>query len=776
MRIIPLDTYITRDVKTGKKLYNGNIDPKRELGQLSDSLTSKFPDLSLTEARDEMAALPGYAIIPGDNLIVIDIDDKEPYDSIVDMLGYPEDDYTFAVPSDKGYAHYLFTPTEYFNKSKLKHTSRKKAKGVDILQGKCFTWGYGALNETKRHPEDITIADAIPIPDVLVDYLVDNIATKVKSTQVGDNNYNQLYIGKELIKAISEAKEYLTHYKDPDLGRAWEFFEDIAEYITPNRFKEDMTPDLFPDSLPHTVDSATFIQATVSKLLRDPSIEDKVIIDLLSLITGTFWSVPITYEDMMSKLSNLTTQSFSGISYSYDEKLLTQPLVGINKGGFGRVFVDVNGNYHVETLIQLVNMGTHKRFRMNIQTKGNKFSNKKLIDKNEENLVKELDLISPIEDITKPKGLIDVGGEIKLYNNYNKTVFHNIVMGTEQEPSASKEEFPTFIALLKNLTYDHAEYEGEQERIIDNFLFFLSQKMKKMIYSPLIFQLNGKGGVGKGVFVDTLSNLTGGKFKFNLAKSNKHFNSLSANIMWGQQSEIPVNEENKEELKAISGDRETVLEAKGVDEIKVANIRTDFVETNNDKVFEDPRRFVLWQSFGAPDWDYNRTISDLVLELRRLCAYLRDIDPRGYNKGILTHSRFWNGRLLEDTKLDREESFGYGEDTQLVTLLGRYKDLTGNEINDRLVGILGEGYWHELKVPTSQLWIILYTPGATKLGGEECTHKITVSKLKKLGIKTQRITSKQTYSKAVHRVTMELTPVQLEGFKSLEQEVEPIED
>jgi len=776
MKIVPLSTHITRDKETGKKLYNDNIDPVRELGQLADVVTSKLPELTLKEAAEKMAKLPGYAIIPGDNLVIIDIDDAEPYHDIVDMLGEPEDNYTFTAKSDKGYAHYLFTPSEYFNNSKLKHTSRRKCKKIDILQGKCFTWGYGAINETKTASAELTIEDCVPIPDILVDYLIENLATKSKHTTNSDSNYNQLFIGKELIEAIDNTKEYLENYKDPDLGRAWKYFENIAQHITPNQFKEDMRPDLFPDSLPHSVDSATFIQSTVAKLLRDRSIEASVIIDLLELICTRFWSQPITYEDIISKTTNLTTQSFNGISYAFDEGLLKQPLVGINKGGFGRVFVDIEGNYHVETLTQLINMGKHKRFRLSIQARGNKFSSKKLVDKNEEVLLRELDLITPTEDITHDKGLIDLGGEIKLYNTYNKTVFHNIVIGTEQEPPATIDEFPTFIELMKNLTYDHAEFPGEQEKMISNFLFFLSQKMKKMIYSPLIFQLNGKGGVGKGVFVDTLANLTGGKFKFNLAKSNKQFNSLSANIMWGQQSEIPVNEENKEELKSISGDRETVIEAKGVDEIKVANIRTDFVETNNDKVFEDPRRFVLWQSFGAPDWEYNKTINNLTLELRRLCAYLRDIDPKDYDRQILTHSKCWNGKLLEETKRDREESFGYGEDTQLAQLLGRYKDMTGNELNDRLVEILGRDYWHEFKESSKQLWVILYSPGVTKLDGSECTHNITVSMLKKLGVKVQRITNKGDYSKAVNRVTFQLTEEQAESFSSIEEGIAPIDN
>jgi len=793
MKIIPLSTHITRDIESGNKLYNGKLDPKYELSELSDKNTAKYPDLTLEEAAREMANNPGYAIMPMDNLVIIDIDDAEPYNEIVDMLGPPEDEYTYIVTSDKGYAHYVFTPTEYFNNSKLRHTSRKKVRKIDVLQGKCFTWGYGAINETKQAPEGKDITYAQPIPDILVDYLVERLAVNYQKKSYSDSNYNQLYIGKELIAAIASTREYLTNYKDPDLGRAWEFFGNIAQHITPNRYKEDMRPDLFPDSLPHTVDAAEFIQSTVAKLLRDRSISADTIIDLLDLICTRFWSKPITYEHMMSKLSNLTTQSFAGITYNYDENLLKHPMVSINGGGFGKIYVDVEGNYHVETLTSLVNLGRFKRFRLNVQAKGNKYNNKLVIDKNEESLLKNLDLITIVEDITKPKGLNDIGGEIKLYNSYNKTVFHNIILGLEPEPAATVDEFPTFIKLMRNLTYDHTEYAvdrkfvvnksliigdeaTEQDKMIDNFLFFLSQKMKKMIYSPLIFQLNGVGGIGKGVFVDILAALSGGKFKFNLAKSNKQFNELSLNKMWGQQSEIPVTEENKEELKAVSGDKEKEIEAKGISSIIVQNIRTDFVETNNDKIFDDPRRFVLWQSFKAPDWNYDKTIHNITLELRRLCAYLRDIDPKEYNRSILTHSKYWNGNLLEDTRRDREDSFDYGHDTKLVRLLGRHKELTGREINDKLIEILGKDYWHELKKETNQLWIILYTPGVTDMRGNECTHTITVSMMKKKGIQTQRITKSKNYNKAVHRVTMELTRDQAKDFENIEDDIALIEE
>lgn len=776
MKIIPLPHLtLKRDQKTGKKLYNNSLDTKGMLTPLMDSNTAKYSSLTLDEASQEIQKHSMYAIIPEDNLVIIDTDSTPSYSLVNDIaIAYPE---TYTPRTDKGYAHFIYTPTEYFRNSPLFHTSRKALPEIDVMQGKSFVWGYGEANETKIAPL-LNLSDAQPIPDELVDVLVSIMAKQATKVHKSDTAYNVTYIGRQLIQALHDASHYLNNDKAPSTQYVWTtyFSGSLAEHITPNRYKQRMAHDLFPDSLPHDVSASEFVQATVSKLLRDPSLSKDTIVELLLLITTQMWSEPISHKDLQNKITNLTTQEFNGIHYSYDPSILKKPLMSVNGGPEGTIYISSAGDFYVETPTDLLLMKNYRNFRTLALSQSFNISSKALIKSpsSSDEIVKSLDTIDIIEDITKPKGFIksSVVGGLNEYNKYTKTVYHNIVVGLEPEPAATREDFPTFISLLKNITADHTEYPGEQEIMIDNFLLFLSQKMKHLIYSPLIFQLNGLGGVGKGVFVDTLAELTGGKFTVDIL-DNK-FNSQQENKMWGQQSEIAVTHENEEKLKAESGNKIVTIEKKFHEPYITRNISTYFVETNSDSIFNDPRRFVLWQSFSAKPWDYTKTQDKLVLELRRLAAYLRDLDLQPDQREILTHSRYWNGKLLETTKQDREDSFDYGADIQFARLYGKYIHLTGEELHSSLKTLLSDNYWYEVKDNRSELWVILQGANLTMFG-EECPHSITASDMKKLGVKTSRITNVHRYNKAANRVTFKLTKAQLDYYTMLDDGVDAVD-
>lgn len=768
MKIVPNSTVITR-APDGKKQFSNDSAKLNN----SDANTKNFPSSTKEEALVQIRKYPGYAIVPEDNLIVIDIDADEPYDDITALLiDEPE---TYNVTSDKGFQHLYYEPTPYFKKSPLAHTSRRSVNKVDILQNKSYIFGPGKLNKTKVDHPYLNITHTLPIPDILVDYLVSKLAHHQTHHQEGDYQPNTTYIGLQLIQALSEANEYLTNYREPTIARAWDPFTSIAKYLIPKRYYKDMDDTLHPDSIPHDVPAAEFIQATVAKLIRDPSISYEVGVEYLTLVTTKLWTSPISESELHSKIKNYRTQEFNGTKYSYNPALLEEPMARLNNGPYGKIYINPDSEFFVETPDDLVNLRSYARFKTSLSTLGCGMNLPAYLkSKSPDRLVEQITLVTLASDITKPHGLNYRQGDISIYNTYKKELLHNIVVGLEPEPPATIDDFPIFLTLLRNLTADHIKYDGEQEKLINNFLFFLSQKLKKLLYSPLIFQLNGIGGAGKGVLVNILGQLTGGSFAMDL--DDDKFNAQSENMLWAQQSEIPVTEQNLEKLKAISGNEYRLLKVKFIDAQKVKNCMTIFVETNSDKVFIDPRRFVLFQSFTAQPWDYDKYNTRLQLELRRLCAYLRDIDISKYNPKILNHSAAWNGKLLEDTKTDRAESFGYGQDIKLIGLVNRFEHLSIEEFRAQLHDILGDNPWILYKKRTAELRIVLSAPGLYK-DGQECPYNITISDMKIKGANVKRETNYKfdNFNKAYHYIVLQL-PLSLKlAWEDAIETVEPLE-
>lgn len=771
MKVIPNTDSITRG-PNGKKVHSNGTAKTNN----SDTNIAKHPSLSLEEAYNIIKKCPGYSIIPEDTLIIIDIDAEEPYNDITALL--IEEPETYNVTSDKGFQHLYYTPTDYYLASPLANgKDRISVNSIDILQNRGNVFGAGALNTTKIDHPYLNITNSLPIPNILVDYLVSKLASYNIHHQEGDYQPNTTYIGLQLIQALKDAQEYLKNYKSPTREEAWKSFIPIAKYLIPKKYYNSMNEELHPDSIPHDVPSSEFIQATVSKLLRDPSISYEVGIEYLTLVTTQLWSNPITEKDLLSKVTNYRTQVIGGnISYAYNPALLEEPMARLNNGPYGKIYINPDSEFFVETPEDLVNLRSYARFKTSLSTLGCGMNLPAYLkSKSPERLVEQITLITLTSDITKPHGLNYRQGDISIYNTYKKELLHNIVVGLEPEPPATLSDFPVFLGLLRNLTADHKKYEGEQEKLINNFLFFLSQKLKKLLYSPLIFQLNGIGGAGKGVLVNILGQLTGGSFAMDL--DDDKFNAQSENMLWAQQSEIPVTEQNLEKLKALSGNEYRLLKVKFIDAQKVKNCMTIFVETNSDKVFIDPRRFVLFQSFTAQPWDYDKYNTRLQLELRRLCAYLRDIDVSKYNPKILNHSAAWNGKLLEETKNDRAESFGYGQDIKLIALINKFEHLSIEEFRAQIQDILGEQPWVIYKRRTAELRIVLNTPGLYK-DGQECPYNITVSDMKVKGAEVKRETNYKFdgFNKAYHYIVFRL-PLSLKiGWEDSIETVTPIEE
>lgn len=785
MKVIPTDFTISR-AENGKKLYtnihNQLVTSVPKTGSIGDSLVDKLPSLDIEEASNYINSLDNtftYAIRPEDNVVVIDTDSVEAFNDI-ELVLFKIQQKTFTVHTDKQYAHYYFHPTDYFKQSPVYHTSRRAIKSpkIDIMQGKSLVWGYKATSTKFIDDGADMFKDMIPIPDELVDYLIQKLAVASESKQVSEYTHNVTYIGKKLITALENYTNDRDNYKHFNTKEAWEkHFSSIAPYFTPNKYKDGMDDMLYPDSLDHDISASEFIQATIFKMLRDPSISYGNGMVLLGIITGEMWSSPITGKQLEEYTTNYRTQNAKGVSYQFDSKYLEMSAVSINDGPYGKIYRHTNGEYFVETQNNLINLGTWPKFIVNITSRGIEYQGlKKLLNaKHQMELAKEFSTITITEDITKPYGAIETQGDLVLYNTFRKTTYHRIILGIEDEPRATKEDFPHILMLLNNLVADHGEFD-EQEDIVNKFIFFLAMKGKYFIYSPLLFQLNGHGGIGKGYLADLIAKIFGGKYNLDLGRSNKQFNKDSANKLIAEQAEIPVTGENLELLKAQTGNKVKTIEPKGIDAYTVPNIETILVSTNDDSVFEDARRVVLFQAFTASKWDFHKYDALITLELRSFCAYMRDLPDNTYPGPLLSDASFWNQQTMENAKKIRQASYNYGHEGQLKDLLNRHHDMTGEELDGALQEILSHTYWWLLLVRKHILKIVLSTPGITNYGNE-CPHDIKPSTMKKLGFKVQqepnhRLHPYVDFNKHPYTIEMELTPEQHMYFSSKALEIE----
>jgi len=750
MKVISLPYAITRSTLqehtktdgTYKKLYNGSLSP--ECPEIMKSAMEALKSLSLQEANTAIASLSSFAIMPEDTLVVVDTDSAKAYNDITQLTAkLPE---TFVVMSDQGFGHFYYTPTPYFLSSPVAHTSRRDVGDIDVLQGKCLTWGYGEGNSTKRAPSSRTLLDTKAIPDTVVDYLIASLAKEAPTKRHSDNQRNTTYIGTKLMQALTQV-ELMQDSKSKEYTslQLWEPFHDIARYLIPNRYKASMNKQLHPDSLPSDTSASAFVQASVTKMLLDPSISEEMGRLYLTLVTTELWSGPIDLAQLNSYLTNYTTQG-PKFPYLYDPSIMqaiTGPvLVSLNKGPYGKAYIATDDTFRVEASNELVNMGKWGSFKIAMTMQGNSYATPDSVDnfKFTHRLAKaglpleitpRMQQIALVSDITKPYGLVESEKAIQIYNTFVPTVYMDIITGIEPEPASSPEDFIDFKALFFNICADHPR--EEQEKLFMQFMLLLKHKALFKIYCALVFQLNGKEGVGKGVFVSILSLLLGGKRKLDVEKTNKHHNAEAENCMIGQQSEIAVTHKNWEAIKVEAGEEIKTIEPKGVDSYQVPNVETLIVETNGTDVFEDERRIVLMQGHTGQPWNYSKNMPRVILQLRALCAFIRDLDDKRFHSQTLEHASYWNGATFKNAKSLARTSTGKDTYLELLEVYTHYKTMSGGDIHTALENALDISYWHMLKHNSKELWVILTNKGQRR-EGEECTYYVAPTQLVSKGL------------------------------------------
>jgi len=786
----------------GTKLYydkhNNLITSQIAYGPInSTAIKAKAPSLSLVEAHELTQTLDNWFVIAEDNLVIIDTDSTDAEELMRSAIAdhhasNPSAPSTYRVESDTNFSHYYYSPTAYYLASPLAQSNRKQLKKIkiDILQGSGGgAWGPGANNHLKFAPSHSTLLDVQPIPDSIVDALLTEYNKETVTLQHSDYSPFVRHIGQQIDMAFSQVNRlqdmYAKIHNTPPIAELWEPFHEIAQYIIPNKYKADMEYPWHPDTIDIEASSNEFVQAMVSKLLRDNSLSASSIRSLATLITTQLWSRPITEEHCLSHMQNLETQAFGNppIHYAFDSVLLETPTVVLGKGAARIIHRNAKGEFLVEGTEGLINFGSYSNFADSMRSKGNAIlPDARLIKRGKQpsdDLLRNIYTIKPISTIVKPSGLQpEATGAITEFNLYVRETLHNIILGVESEPSATIEDFPTIMKLLKSITYDHAEHEGEQERLISYFMHLIAHKAKTFFYSPLVIQMNGKGGRGKGAIASLLKIIFGHVYKADFRKSDMS-NADRSNALWGASAELPVTHIVEEQIKDESGDAQRRERKLYQDATYQNNIATLMVSTNMPKLFTDARRFILFSCFHSPEkfsaMDYAKAVS----ELRRFCAYLRDQSLVGMNKEFLTDSSYWNGKVQADTQAIVAETNEASAIADLYKIYMNNVDLTGQEIHQALQGILGEQYWYFMDAKNVLVRIICFAPDLVK-EDKHCSHTITGVQAKEVGMETGRNTTtstclKQGYNKSHSFIKLKLNRKQFAEYEQLTIGVKAIE-
>ena len=761
MQIIPLGFKIQRDTKTGKKVYT---DLNTNKSSMKPSLPKDWPTYH-SKSND---ILPSYAIRPDNNLVVIDCDSQEATEAIDNILvpSAPGTQAHYIAISDKEEKHFYFEPTDYYRNSLIYKKTRKALGKIDVLHGNALIFTPCALNTTKE-VQSGALTELTPIPNNIVDYLVSLL--KESATSSADCDYSPI-----LSYLAPTIEQSLALY-----GRSQDYrdLQNMMALITPSRFKHALKPDFHPDRVPDG-EGIDYLQAITSKIGADPSISLALHAELLTLITQRLWTSPLPAGDLKSHIDSITSQKYSTSGkkiFVYNKHATAHPLVAINKNPYMPIYRTLDDNYiiakpsgGVELIRGIQNFKRamlSKNYSLMIDSAEVKNGN--YISKATENL----DTATIKTLAYQPSGAYQEDGSL-YYNTYTPTKFLGIIRGEYlQERTHTIGSIPTIDAVLKNITCDHPQQ-------LINLEQFLAHKLKTLDYSPIVFQIMGNRGVGKGLFMMLLDIITDSTTAMKIGTSNAQFNADTAGRMFVNEDEGIVTAQVINTLKELSGGVRTRIEAKGVDAYMARNIATYVCTTNKPiplaEVIDD-RRFVTLSSFRAKKLNILDVDTKIAIEAEEWCLRLRD--TKLVNPKLYTDANEWHDDIHKNAFLEKSETTEHMP-SKIASLIFTLRDMTGDEIKQELKDILGEDVHYYLTRATL-LSIPLYkSTNPTRVEDDVIIPKgPSASDLKAVGLGEHLSEDKSSrrYNKRHHLLRLQLSEKQAKSFIQSGINVEPIE-
>lgn len=759
MTIIPLSFSISRDPDTQKKLYTPlgpNSQP--QLVPPRDGLPHNWQTL-----KGATKPTPSYAIRPDEDLIVIDCDDLQTTQALSALVDNPDD---YIVISDKGEKHFYYAPTEYYRESRLLAKGRKKiGSKIDLLQGASLVYAPCALNYTKKVLQG-TLEHLTPVPDAVVDYLTSLLKDTIVNNS-GDYSPVTSYLA-PLIEA-SLALYYRTgNYMD---------LQNMMALLTPRAFVDIVKPDYHPDRVPDGM-GTDYLKGLRGKLGRDPSIDHRLFMEVMQLVTQKLWSAPLSDAQLANITKDIQQRTYdNGMPvFVYDPDYLARPLISMNNYPYMPVYRTIDDEFIIAKVngqVELIKGISN--FKKAVASSNFSLRFDKAEIKAAAQIPRVTEHMSTVKIMQVPyekPGTFDDNGSL-IYNTYVPTRYLSIIRGDYLEERKYKpNSTPTIDTLLDNLTADHPP----ETRMKHKLEQFLAYKLKTLEYSPLIFQLMGNRGTGKGTFIHLLELVTALTTRTRLNASNSQFNSDTAGKIFLNEDEGAITSNLVNSLKELSGNKTIRIEAKGKDAAMMRNIGTYIFSSNEAKLLAetvDDRRFVTLASFSADKLQIKN--ENLIFELEEWCLKLRDLHLT--SQKLYTDATMWHDSIHYDLFKERTENVqdAPGQLAYLITTQMNY--LTGEQLKKALEDILGEGFHYTTTPKGIKVYLANKSAAPTrKSDNSKVQHDVKAADAKNVGLGQyiKKDTNLKTYDKQIDYLVLNLSDSQLEIFTSVET-VEPLE-
>jgi hypothetical protein len=361
------------------------------------------------------------------------------------------------------------------------------------------------------------------------------------------------------------------------------------------------------------------------------------------------------------------------------------------------------------------------------------------------------------------------------YNTYVPTKFLSIIRGEYMSDIKYRHgSTPTIDLLLDNITTDHPA----DSRTTKKLEMFIAHKLRTLDYSPIVFQLMGNRGTGKGLFMSLLNIITASTARTKLNASNSQFNADTASKMFLNEDEGFVTHNLVNSLKELSGNKEVRVEGKGKDAIMVRNIGTYIFSSNQPQLLAetvDDRRFVVLSSFTAEKLQIENVDKLLIAEAEQWCLKLRDLALSPAR--LYTDATAWHDEIHYDMFKERTENVQDAPGQLAYLITTQLNTLTGEQLKKHLSDILGADFHYDATPKGVKIYLANKSAAPVRHSdGAKVPHDIKGTDIKKVGLASyQRADNNlKTYNKRIEYLFLELSDAQLESFASIET-VEPLD-
>jgi hypothetical protein len=761
MTIIPLAFSIHRNLTTQKKYYQ-DLKTKK----VSDSPIN-LPKEWQSFSNPTNHVTSSYAIRPDDDLVIIDCDDLHTTDALTALTA--SDTTGYVVVSDKGEKHFYFAPSEYYRDSPLYRKSKIKAgPKIDVLHGNgCYAFAVCESNHTKDvHQGSLTSLTVIP--DNVVDYLVSLIPTQSDSI---DSDY-------------SPVTSYLAPLIDSSLGlysRSADYrdIQNMMHLITPSAYKDALQPDYHPDRV-QAGEGIEYLKGVRAKLGRDPSVSLKLAIEVMTLITQTLWSEPLTNEQLKHITEDLPTRKYANGRpvFVYDPNATNIPLISMNGYPYMPVYRTLEDEYVIAkvngTVEYIKGLSNFRKAVMSRNFKLQYMGQEITVDSRIPAVTQQMETVVVRHLPYQPSGTFNDNGTLT-YNTYTPTKFLSIIRGDYlAEDSYRPNSTPTIDKLLNNLMADHED----TQKMISYFEQFVSYKLKTLEYSPIVFQILGNRGTGKGTLMTLLQYITNATAKSNFNASNDQFNKNFDGAMFINEDDTIITNKLIEALKRSSGSKTIDIEGKTKDKYTARNIATYIHSSNNPILLAqtvDDRRCVPLSSFTTQKLSINNLDTLIELEAEQWCLKLRDsplVSHRLYHDAT-----FWHDEIHLSLFRERTENVQDAPGQLALLITTQLTTLVGDRLYAQLETILGHNFHYTVTKRGIKLWLSSKSANPKRKSDEmQVTHQVTVRDVKNCGIGNllKRDTTYKEYDGNIDYLNIELSTKQLEYFEARNITVAPI--